>query len=121
MKTVLIVDDNPNIRGALRAFLRGSTEVKVCGEAADGREAIDTAVAKHPDLILMDLLMPQMNGVEAAAVLKKLLPEVRIVIFTLYADFVGKTLAAATGIDLVVSKTGGAAVLTEALRPLLAD
>lgn len=119
VKTVLIVDDNPSIRYALRAFLRGSTQMRICGEAADGTQAINTALELHPDLVLLDFAMPGMNGVEAASVLKHRLPETRIVIFTLYADQIGDSLANALGIDLVVSKSEGGAALARALQPLL--
>src|SRR6185437_1599442 len=64
-------------------------------------------------------LCPGMNGVEAASVLKRRLPDTRIVIFTLYADQIGDSLANALGIDLVVSKSEGGAALARALQPLL--
>lgn len=121
MKTVLIVDDNPNVRNALRAFLRYSNDMQVCGEAANGAEAIKTAEAIKPDLILMDLLMPKMNGAEAASVLRKMMPQSRIVIFTLYSEAMGKTIAKACGFDLVLSKADGAELLAAALQTLWTD
>lgn len=63
-KAVLIVDDNAMVRAALRVFLEGSTRLRVCGEAADGTEAILKAKELRPGLILMDLSMPNMNGAE---------------------------------------------------------
>jgi DNA-binding NarL/FixJ family response regulator len=118
---VLIVDDNPSVRAALRDFLQKSTQVRVCGEAADGTEAIEKVKKHNPDLILMDLAMPGMNGVDAVRVLRKLMPDARIVVFSLYASLVDERLARAMGIDLVVPKTGGATGLLKALRPFLAN
>ncbi|HXA56684.1 MAG TPA: response regulator transcription factor [Candidatus Acidoferrum sp.] len=113
--SVLIVDDNALIRRALRDFLERTTRMHVSGEASDGLEAIMQAKALNPDLILMDVSMPRMNGIEAASVIRKKKPDVCIVVFTLYPHVVGFSLARATGVDLVVSKTDGAAGLTEAL------
>lgn len=118
-KAVLIVDDNAMVRAALRVFLEGSTRLRVCGEAADGTEAILKAKELRPGLILMDLSMPNMNGAEAAWLIRKTLPETRIVVFTLYSDSFGQMLAAKAGVDLVVPKTEGAAGLMKALHPLL--
>jgi two-component system nitrate/nitrite response regulator NarL len=114
-ESVLIVDDNASIRFALRDFLAKTTRMRVCGEAADGLEAVMQANALAPDLILMDVSMPRMNGVEAASVIRKTMPDVRIVAFTLYPSVVGFSLARAAGVDIVVSKTDGAAGLMDAL------
>jgi DNA-binding NarL/FixJ family response regulator len=119
-ETVLIVDDNASIRFALRDFLEKTTRLQVCGEAADGLEAVIKAKSLSPDLILMDVSMPRMNGIEAASVIRKRKPDVRIVAFTLYPHVVGFSLARASGVDLVVSKTDGAAGLTNALTSFFA-
>ena len=118
-KSVLIVDDNDLVRSALRGFLEKRTSLLVCGEAADGTEAVRVAKELEPGLVLMDLSMPQMNGIEAALLIRKAMPETRIVIFTMYSDLVGKALATKAGIDLVVPKAEGAEGLMSALRPLL--
>lgn len=120
-KSVLIVDDNKTVRRVLRMFLEDTAHVEVCGEAADGTEAIERAKETKPGLILMDLSMPNMNGVEAASVIRKLIPKARIVVFTLHADVLGKSKAKFPGVDLVISKTEGAAGLMTAVRALLAD
>lgn len=120
-KEVLIADDNLLVRAALRVFLEGSTGLKVCGEAADGTEAVLKAKELRPSLILMDLSMPNMNGIEAAWLIRQVLPKTRIVVFTLYSDRIGQMLAAKAGVDLVVPKTEGAAGLMKALHPLLGE
>lgn len=118
--SVLIVDDNSFVRYALRSFLRSNTTVQNCREAADGLEAVEIAKQQKPDLILMDLSMPRMNGIDAAAAIKAALPEARIVVFTLHSEAVAG-MAKTVGVDLVVSKAGGSAALLQGLRNLLAD
>lgn len=119
--TVLIVDDNALLRSALRSFLERSAKLRVCGEAVDGEDAIAKAEALKPGLILMDLSMPNLNGVQAAVAIKQAMPGTRIVVFTLYADMAGEVMVKTFGVDLVVSKTEGADGLLRALQPLLSD
>ena len=78
-KTVLIVDDNAFIRQALCELFTRETDFEVCGEAENGQEAIEKAQQLHPDLIVLDLLMPVMNGLDAARVLKRLITTVPII------------------------------------------
>jgi DNA-binding NarL/FixJ family response regulator len=119
--TVLIVDDNSLLRSTLRSFLERDQEINVCGEAADGADAVEKANALKPGLILMDLAMPKMNGLQAARAIKRAMPEARIVMFTLYSETVGKLAESASGIDLVVPKSEGVDGLLRALRPFLED
>ena len=76
---------------------------EVCGEAADGVDAIEKAEQLKPDLIVLDVAMPRMNGVEAASVLKRMMPDVPIVWFTMYKELVGFSLTGAVGVDAVLS------------------
>lgn len=96
-------------------------QMRICGEAANGFEAVKIATERKPGLVLMDLSMPSMNGVEAASVIKKESPETRIIVFTLYKDSIGKAMAKAVGVDLVISKSEGASGLMAALTPLLSE
>ena len=75
-KTVLIVDDNAYIRQALCELFEGEADFEPCGEAENGKEAIAKALELHPDLIVLDLSMPVMNGLDAARELKRLMPTV---------------------------------------------
>jgi CheY-like chemotaxis protein len=103
-KRVLIVDDNEVIRRILTvAFLSDGFES--CAEAPNGKEGIKVAQRIHPDLIILDLSMPVMNGLEAAPELRKLFPRSSIFLFSLYADGILKENAAKAGIDLVISKS----------------
>jgi DNA-binding NarL/FixJ family response regulator len=83
---ILVVDDNPSIRYLLRVFVESKTAFTVCGEAGHGAEAIEQAKRLQPDLILLDLSMPVMNGAEAAVILKKTMPQMKIILFTMHAD-----------------------------------
>jgi DNA-binding NarL/FixJ family response regulator len=116
---ILIVDDHASVRDGLRAFLENKTNFTVCGEADDGVTAIEQTKALKPDLIIMDLVLPRMNGIEASSVLKSTFPGVKIVAFSMYADELGRAVAAASRIDAVLPKSSGLAVLAETIRRLL--
>jgi DNA-binding NarL/FixJ family response regulator len=118
MPGTLIVDDSPEVRSVIRAFLQIKVGMSVCGEAGNGVEAIEKAKELKPDLILLDLVMPLMNGVEAASVLKRLLPQSRIVLFSMYDEALGKALASAVGVDVVLPKVNGLTGLEESLQAL---
>jgi len=117
--TVLVVDDNANVRAGLRKILERDAELKVCGEACDGVEAIQKAVEQKPEVIVMDLSMPNLNGAAAASVIRSLVPNTRIVMFTMFADSFGQSSAKHLGVDLVISKHDGATVLLDAIRKCL--
>ena len=103
-KTVLVVDDNAPIRKLLAAaFL--SDGFKTCGEAENGTVAIELALRIRPDLITMDLSMPGISGLVASSALKKLLPKVPIILFTLFASKLLELEAARVHISVVLSKT----------------
>jgi DNA-binding NarL/FixJ family response regulator len=118
-KSVLIVDDSQVVREVMRDFFETQADWKVGGEAGDGVEAIQKARELKPDLILLDFSMPYMNGLEAASVLKKMLPNVHIIAFTMFADALGSRLSSAVGVDLVVPKSEGLTVLAKALQSLM--
>jgi PAS domain S-box-containing protein len=77
---ILIVDDNEAVRKSLRALISSHSEWQVCGEAIDGLDAIAKAKTLRPDVVLMDISMPRMNGLEATRVLRQELPEAKVVI-----------------------------------------
>ena len=119
-KTVLVVDDNAAIRKTLAtAFL--SDGFKTCSEAENGKEAIDVAKQNKPDVIVLDLSMPVMNGLLSAPELRKLLPQTPIILFTLYGQNLSQTEASKLGINLVLEKTEPLATLIEKLHQLMAD
>jgi DNA-binding NarL/FixJ family response regulator len=105
--SVLIIDDNQSVRKVMRSFFERLTDWTVKGEASDGVEAIQEAIELKPDLILLDFSMPNMNGVEVASVLKKMIPDVHIIMFTMFDDALGSRISSAVGVDLVVPKADG--------------
>jgi DNA-binding NarL/FixJ family response regulator len=115
------VDDHENVRKMVRAFLESESGFDVCGEAVDGIDAIQKAKDLNPDLIILDLSMPQMNGIEAARVLKQILPHTPIVMLTSHHPSVLGYDAKAAGIDAVVAKDGDMSVLMESLQSLLVE
>jgi CheY-like chemotaxis protein len=111
-RTVLVVDDVPLIRKAVaRAFL--SDGFAICGEADNGRDAIELAKKLKPDLILLDLSMPKMNGLQAAPELRRLAPKTPIILLTLYASELANRPASELGVDFVVSKTEALPMLVQ--------
>ena len=82
---VLIVDDHTIVRKGIRALLTEIADIEVVGEAADGQEAVAQAVRLCPDVILMDLAMPRMDGIEATRQIKAQQPESRILVMTSFA------------------------------------
>lgn len=100
-KCVLIVDDNEAVRGAVRAILE-SNGLEVCGEASDGIEAVEKATELQPDVVILDVKMPKMNGIEAATILKRRLPTTRILLMSLYQ--IGPAVVSASGATAVFEK-----------------
>ena len=83
---VLIVDDHAVVREGLRAFLQTQEGIEVAGEAADGREAVEASARLRPDVILMDLVMPELDGVAAMRVLRERVPDARVIVLTSFLD-----------------------------------
>lgn len=111
---VLIADDHALFREGIRTLLSGYADLEVVGEAADGREAIERARECRPDIVLMDIAMPGLGGLEATLELKKILPGVKILILTQYdnreylyrffkAGVSGYVLKRAAGTELVAA------------------
>ena len=117
-KNVLIADDSASMRLAVRYLLERRHSELVVSEAVDGADAIEKAKQTQPDLILLDLAMPRLNGAEAATVLKKTLPEIPIILFTMYTDLHADSLCAFIGVDFI-SKVDGIPKLLERVDALL--
>jgi DNA-binding NarL/FixJ family response regulator len=86
VRSVIVVDDNPLVRQAVCELFTREGDFDVCGEAENGREAIEKAQLLRPNLIVTDLSMPVMNGLEETRVIKKLMPAVPVIIFTAHSD-----------------------------------
>ncbi|WP_284036754.1 MULTISPECIES: response regulator [Neobacillus] len=83
---ILIADDHHVVRRGLAFFLRTQNDLDVIGEAANGKEAVELAKSLKPDLILMDLVMPEMDGIQATSIIKKEQPEIKIMMLTSFSD-----------------------------------
>jgi NarL family two-component system response regulator LiaR len=118
VKTVLLVDDSADVRHVVRTFLERDASFKVCGEAGNGPEAIKQAEALTPDIVLLDFLMPGMNGIDVANALRRLLPKTQIAIFSNYTHDFGTSLSSAVGIDAVIAK-GSLADISKSLKKLI--
>ena len=116
---ILIVDDDPNFRKQTRKFLEQETPYSVCGEAVDGLDAIERARQLKPDLIILDMSMPRMNGLQAARVLRQMMSDVPIILFTLHAGAILFSEVQAVGVSSVVSKTDGFDELRKQVESLL--
>jgi DNA-binding NarL/FixJ family response regulator len=120
-KRILIVDDNAVVRSLVRRLFESQSDFEISGEAENGRDAIDKAEKLKPDLIILDLVMPVMTGLDAAPLLKQLLPDVLIILFTQQEGSELERLAQAAGIDAVVSKSQVASELFLKAQVLLAS
>ena len=115
---VLLVDDSAAARRIVRVLLEDNTGFEVCGEAENGREGIEKAQELRPDLIVMDLLMPVMNGMDATRAIRHIMPSVPIVLLSGHSDLLTLNEARTIGISVVVSKTELSTVV-EAAREVL--
>jgi two-component system, NarL family, response regulator LiaR len=113
---LIIVDDHSIVRQGLRAIFRVTPEMELIGEASNGREAVELALAQRPDLALMDLVMPEMDGVAAIAELKRAMPTLKIIALTTFADADLVLGAVQAGADGYLLKDIDVSELTRAIR-----
>jgi DNA-binding NarL/FixJ family response regulator len=116
VRSVLIADDHESIRHMLCFLFASQNDFEVCGEAENGQEAVEMAQLLHPDLVMMDLSMPVMNGIEAACELKRLMPMTPIIVFSEFSEVLSEREARTNGIASCVSKTDDLSVLLERAR-----
>jgi DNA-binding NarL/FixJ family response regulator len=116
--TVLIVDDSPPIRRTLRAWFEQRDGWEVCGEAENGEVAVEQVKALNPDVVILDLSMPVMNGLEAARKIASIAPETAMVLFTMHASEHLVKDAQRAGIRDVISKLDGPATLLASVESI---
>lgn len=106
MARILIADDHAGARGALKQLLEAHAGWHVCGEAADGRDAVAKAQELKPDVLVLDFNMPTEDGLRAASQLSKMMPELPILMFTIYNTPRLEAAAASDGVRAVIGKEG---------------
>lgn len=114
---ILLVDDDPAIRAALRRFLTRSGH-EIVGEAHDGEEGLRLARALTPEVVIMDLKMPNMTGTEAARLLRKTHPDIAVIMHSAYDERAFQTVAGNAGVSHYIVKGDGPAKLVAVLAEL---
>jgi DNA-binding NarL/FixJ family response regulator len=114
--TVLLADDHAIVRAGLRALLEAADDIHVVGEAEDGHQAVLEAARLQPDVVLLDLAMPVLNGVEAARQIAQTLPAVRVLVLSSYSNGQHVRQAIQAGVAGYVMKEAGGDGLLEAIR-----
>jgi CheY-like chemotaxis protein len=103
-RRILIADDNASIRKMLGHLFAGHPALEICDEAVNGQDAVAKVIKHKPDLIILDLTMPVMNGIDAAKAIRKVQLDACIILFTMHADSIREADLALYGINRVVSK-----------------
>lgn len=119
MIRILLADDHEMVRIGVSAYLSTQLDMEVVGEATNGREAVQKALELKPDIILMDMVMPEMNGAEATAEIIKQWPEAKIMVITSFLDDDKVYPALEAGAISYILKTSNAKRIAEAIRETL--
>ena len=118
MITIVIADDQPAVREGLRMRLGLETDLRIIGEARDGIEALEVASRLRPDIVIMDMEMPGMDGLSASRTLQSLAPDSQVIILTIHDDETMRRQAGDAGAAGFVSKHASDVVLLNAIRAL---
>lgn len=118
---ILLVDDHPVVRDGIRAALAQAPHMSVCGDATGGIEAVALGQQLDPDVVIMDIGLPDINGLEATRLLVETRPQTRVVILTVYDNRESALKAARLGARGYLVKSSPAAVLLEAIETVHAD
>ncbi|MDI6892148.1 MAG: response regulator transcription factor [Actinomycetota bacterium] len=115
---VLIVDDHDAVRQALGMLLNLEKDIRVVGDAKDGEEAVERAEKLSPDVIVMDLALPRMDGLEAARIIKTNDPKVKIIVLSVHDEGANAKRAIEAGVERWISKNLSPDKLIEAIREI---
>jgi DNA-binding NarL/FixJ family response regulator len=116
MIKILLVDDQHSVRQGLTMRLALEPDVRVVGEAGDGRQALDLVEKLAPDVVIMDVIMPDLDGIAATSILLERFPELKVVILSLHADARTRRRAAEAGAVDFIEKRAGVEELLAAIR-----
>ncbi|MFB5663201.1 response regulator [Alteribacillus sp. HJP-4] len=116
MIRVMLVDDHEMVRMGVAAYLATEDEIEVIGEAADGEEGVKLAFEKKPEVILMDLIMKKMDGIEATKKIMAVLPETKVIVLTSFIDDEQVYPAIEAGAFSYLLKTSSAEAIAEAIK-----
>lgn len=117
---VLVADDHTIVRQGIVEILNRTSEFEIVGEAADGRQVLEAALATRPDVVLLDISMPNLNGLEAARRLRKALPNTRLLVLTMHDDDEYVLNLVHVGVAGYLVKDGAASELLAAIRAVYA-
>jgi DNA-binding NarL/FixJ family response regulator len=117
--TVVLADDHAILRQGLKSLLEAEPDIEVAGEAANGREAIDLVMDRSPDVVVMDITMPDISGLQAADVIKTRLSPAKIIILSMYGDEEYVDQAIQSGVDAYLVKETVAGELINAIREVV--
>ena len=119
MARILIADDHAMMRKGLRTVIEPHDGWEICGEATNGIEALELARSLNPDLVVLDVSMPGLNGLEVALRLSRTLPEIKTLLFTMHNSLQFARDVAKSGANGYVCKSSGEEVLTQAMEMVL--
>lgn len=119
MARILLADDHELIRKGLRALVEANKEWLICGEATNGEEAVERVLELNPDLIILDVTMPLLNGLQAARKIRSIAPRVKILILSMHDSPQLASEALRLGADACLIKSGPQAQLLETIANLL--
>jgi DNA-binding NarL/FixJ family response regulator len=118
---ILIVDDHELVRRGLRSILVTRPEWEICGEAVDGSDAIERARELKPDVVLLDITMPHVNGLDAARIIRRDVPQAKVIILSQYEGSQMRARALEAGAQSYVSKSDASRQLLIAIDSLIAN
>jgi DNA-binding NarL/FixJ family response regulator len=117
-RRALIADDNQYVRMLVHWYLEQECGVRVCVETANGPDTVNAALSHRPDLLILDMSMPGLNGIEVSSILRPSLPASNVILFTLYREYVGNNVALAAGVHKIVPTLDGLSSLKQAMESL---
>jgi DNA-binding NarL/FixJ family response regulator len=117
--TILVADDDPQYREIVRYLLAAASDVTIVAEAEDGEEALALVLRVRPDIVITDLIMPRLNGVELTRRIRQELPDTKVILISSYSEDAYRLMASDSGADVFVSKQVIATTLLLAIRDLI--